>query len=132
MVSTKYNCGNNDEAKTRNTSWLLCSRHRFAFDVNLTQIRPSFFIFNYKVKTKLPSRHRMVGAVAFSCAAVHHRCLAGPGVIVQLEFTSSPLEGGDDSLPQPFRERGTKNYIFKKCCHIYAIPNGNSFLAILE
>lgn len=82
--------------------------------LNLTRIRLSFFIFNYKVKTKLLSRLWMEGEAAFSCAAVRHCCLAGPGVIVQLEFTSSPLRGGDDSLPQPFRKCGTKKSIFKE------------------
>lgn len=102
--------------------------------LNLTRTRPAFFIFNNKVKTKLPSHPRTEREAArcLSCAAAPHRCLARPGVIVQLEFTSSP-RGGDDSLSQPFRKWGTKNYIFKNVFpHIYGFLNGNSFLAILE
>lgn len=38
--------------------------------LNLTRIRASFLIFNYKVKTKLLSRHRLEREAAFSCAAV--------------------------------------------------------------
>lgn len=102
--------------------------------LNLTRTRPSFFVFNYKVKTKLASRRRTEGEAASSCAAAQHCCPAGPGVIVQLEFTSSPLEGGDDdSLPQSFRKCGSKNSIFKRSLATYMpFPNGSSLLAILE
>lgn len=107
---------------------------RLCLMLNFTRTRTtfSFLTTKWKQNSRLVIGRR--GKLLTVSLVQPHRtaALRRPGVIVQLEFTSSP-RGGDDSRSQPFRKWGTKNYISKNVLpHIHGFLNGNSLLGILE
>lgn len=106
--------------KQKKPSRLLGSLHHFAFDVKCgSDEAVAFHLELQRQNQNSRSSSRNLLPVA------HVRDTAGPGVIVQLEFSSSPPGGATTACHGHSGKRWTKNYIFHLCV---ASHSGTSLL----